>query len=248
MINAERLGATALALLASFDVPYVAGASSLTGMDCQGLVKYCARHLGVSLKYAGSNDMFRNACGYLAPIRDAKRDGKIKPGALCFILDRDGKEPDKYKRDGLGNASHVGIVTLDRRAWSVDASASAGKVRGRDERNALSCWTNIGYLKEFEYDEPPRVSNEETHSDAPESVVTAPVGGVAVVTAEPTVTFRKEPRIIPGVDNRVPRYPRIPMGERVETQGAQGDWTKVTYNGYAGWVMTKFLEFSDTAQ
>jgi hypothetical protein len=257
MVQAKQIAAAALGLLSVPTIPYVAAGASLQGMDCQGLVKYCAKRNGLTLAYKGSNDMFRNACSAVYSLADARKAGVVKPGAVCFILDRDGAEPDQYKRDGLGNASHVGVVTLAREAWSVDASASAGRVRARDERNAKSCWTHIGLLKSVNYNEPGE-DEDTTLSDGADSrgdgerardsepLEVAPVGGRARVNADPTLTFRKEPRVVPGVDNRVPPCPRIPMFADVETLERRGDWTRVKYKGYIGWVMSMYLDYDDS--
>ena len=35
----------------------------------------------------------------------------IPNGAFLFILEQDGGEPAKYRADGIGNASHMGIKT-----------------------------------------------------------------------------------------------------------------------------------------
>ncbi|GHU70904.1 hypothetical protein FACS1894184_17000 [Clostridia bacterium] len=258
MVKAKELAATALGLLTGPTIPYVNAGTTMAGMDCQGLVKYCAKQSGLTLKFAGSNDMFRNACTEIWTISDAKKKGKLVPGAVCFILERDGNEPDKYKRDGLGNASHIGVVTLGRSAWSVDASNSAGKVRPRDERNAMYVWTHIGHLKGVDYGQQTAALSDAAIAVSPAglagstgsgaatndgALATALVGGMAVVTADPTVTFRKEPKIIKGVDNRVARCPRIEKGAFVETQRALGEWTNIKYNGMTGWVMSQYLEY-----
>jgi hypothetical protein len=151
--TASEVAAIAAGLLDEPEIPYVAGAASLKGMDCQGLVKYCIRAAGGTIQYAGSNDMFRSACAWRGTLAEAKAQGKLVPGAMVFMVDRDGKEPAQYKADGLGNASHVGVyVGVSDLIYSVDASASAGKVRSRDKRNAEGyVWTHVGQFREVDY-------------------------------------------------------------------------------------------------
>ncbi len=72
-------------------------------------------------------------------------------GASLFILEQDGGEPDKYKADGIGNASHMGLWTGME---SIAASASKGKViksnfKGRTihggwNRVGLEPWVDYG--------------------------------------------------------------------------------------------------------
>jgi hypothetical protein len=134
-------------------IPYALGGASRKAADCQGLVEGCIKEAGGKADYAGSNDMLR-ACyksGNLWTLTQAQKLGKLKPGALVFILDNDGKEPPQYRADKLGNASHVGVyVGQSDTIWSVDASASAGKVRTRTKRDAPYVWTHVGFLPEIE--------------------------------------------------------------------------------------------------
>jgi hypothetical protein len=106
------------------------------------------------MSYAGSNAMYRacHASGNLWEYKDALNNGKLVAGAQVFILDQDGGESAKYKADGLGNASHVGIAVLESSAvWTVDASASAGYVRTRTKNDCPHVWTHVGYLPEIDF-------------------------------------------------------------------------------------------------
>jgi hypothetical protein len=108
-------------------IPYVNGGKTVDGFDCQGFIKWAVEQAGGKASYSGSNAMFRecNANRQLWTWADAAAKGKLVPGALAFILEHDGSEPDHYKDDGLGNASHVGVAVLHSNdVYTVDASSS----------------------------------------------------------------------------------------------------------------------------
>lgn len=53
--------------------------------DCQEFIENTVERAGGSIKdYRGVNDIFRNACSYIAPLNEAKRAGKLVPGAVLF--------------------------------------------------------------------------------------------------------------------------------------------------------------------
>jgi len=129
-------------------IPYILGKETLDGdgADCQGLIEAIVRALGGRLSYRGSNDMFRNACSYVGTLSQARKDGRLVPGAVLFIVRQDGGEPPQYK-DKKGNASHVGWYTGGRYEV-VHASSSRGKVAASTLKNA---WTHVGWLKALDY-------------------------------------------------------------------------------------------------
>ena len=130
-------------------IPYMLGRETLDGRgaDCQGLIEAVVRALGGEISYRGSNDMFRNACSYVGTLDQTRREGRLVPGAVLFIVKNDGGEPPQYK-DGLGNASHMGWYTGGRYEV-VHASSSKGKVTPSTLKNA---WTHVGWLKAVDYD------------------------------------------------------------------------------------------------
>ena len=129
-------------------IPYVLGKETLggEGADCQGLIESVVRALGGELSYRGSNDMFRNSCSYVDTLDQAKKEGRLVPGTVLFIVRNDGGEPPQY-RDGKGNASHVGLY-CGGRYEVVHASSSKGKVAPSTLKNA---WTHVGWLNAIDY-------------------------------------------------------------------------------------------------
>ncbi|NLB90490.1 MAG: hypothetical protein GX786_04645 [Clostridiales bacterium] len=119
-------------------------------MDCQAFVEYCVNlHGSPKINYRGSNDMIRNACSWVGTIAEAKQKGYLKPGVWLFILERNGGEPDKYKGDGIGDASHVGMYTNTDGIEVVHSSASRGKVAISTLKNA---WNMVGVPKDVAFD------------------------------------------------------------------------------------------------
>ena len=86
------------------------GTSYMT-MDCQEFVERTLRKVGISKNLPGSNAWYREMTWVGSPEECTRRFGCIPKGAFLFILEQDGKEPAKYRGDGIGNASHIGIYT-----------------------------------------------------------------------------------------------------------------------------------------
>lgn len=114
--------------------------------DCQAFIENTVRRAGGTIPdYRGSNDMFRNACSKIVPLKGAS----LEPGMVLFIVKADDGEPDRYKGDKLGNASHIGWFTGGRYEV-VHSSASRGSVQLSTLRNG---WTHAGWLKSVDYGE-----------------------------------------------------------------------------------------------
>ncbi len=207
----------ALSLLAGPVIPYVAAGETRVGLDCQGLVELCVREAGGKISYAGSNDMFRNALTWRGTLAEANAQGKLLPGAALFILEADGKEPAKYKADGIGNASHVGLYLGEKSAEVVHASASKGCVCASTLKNA---WTHVGLLKAVDYG-----TQEGGGIMAEKATIVAQSGT--------TVNMRDRP------DGAL--VVRVPVGAEVTVSMRSGGWARASYGGYDGYIMESFL-------
>ncbi|GHV28119.1 hypothetical protein FACS18948_6650 [Clostridia bacterium] len=216
-------------------IPYKSGGASRTGADCQGFVKACIAETGGKVAYSGSNAMFR-AClkaGAWWTFAEAKKQGKIVQGALPFMWDSDGGEVARGYKDGLGNASHVGIyVGLSSQVWSVDASESAGCVRTRTERDAPHVWTHIGWLPEIEY------TKEKEEQAMPNESAGMPAGKYIVIAdSGATVNMRSAPS--DKTDNRIAL---IPVGDTVNVLESAGNgWVKAEWKGKRGYIRAAFM-------
>ena len=80
-------------------------------MDCQAFVERVMQDMGLKMNLAGSNAWYREVMehGWVGTPEECKKIfGGIPKGALLFIHAFDGKEPEKYRKDGKGNAKHIG--------------------------------------------------------------------------------------------------------------------------------------------
>lgn len=191
--------------------------------DCQAFVEQTVKRAGGSMSnYRGSNDMYRNACDSVHPLEVALREGLMSPGCVLFIVEQDGQEPDRYKADTLGNASHIGIYTGGT-PEVVHSSSSRGGVVGSTLKNG---WTHVGWLTAVDY----------LQDDAP--VVVAPTAQVVADSGD-TVRLRAKP----GRD--ADTLVKVPVGSLVEVLARAPDWWQVAYQGKAGWMMRQFLRLAD---
>ena len=74
------------AKLPALSVPYRNGGDTQKGMDCQGLVEYCLRQLGVRKNWRGSNAMWRDMVWRGTPEDCRKAFGRIPKGAFLYII------------------------------------------------------------------------------------------------------------------------------------------------------------------
>lgn len=129
-------------------------------MDCQAFVEHCVKQAGGSMDYRGSNDMARNAV-WLGTLENAKAAGKLVPGAGMLIHeDTEANLPAKYRGDGLGDFSHVGLYVGDdaltdtdkngqkRSCDVVHSSSTMERVAGSTLQNG---WTHVMWFSEIDY-------------------------------------------------------------------------------------------------
>lgn len=122
-------------------------------LDCQALMEAMLRDVGVRKNWAGSNAMYRDMAWVGTPEECVARYGSIPVGAWLYILEQDGNEPAKYKADGIGNASHVGVYTGSGKG-AIHSSASRGEVceaafAGKTIKNGG--WNRVGLCKLLDY-------------------------------------------------------------------------------------------------
>ena len=122
-------------------------------MDCQAFVEKCLADCGLKINLAGSNTWYRKMDWTGTPEECRKKFGHIPAGAFLFILESDGKEPAKYRADGIGNASHIGIYTAMRQG-AIHSSASRGSVQESrfSGKTIKGGWNRIGLWQQISYD------------------------------------------------------------------------------------------------
>ena len=159
MIDGNKLGAVGFEKLGT---PY-------RQMDCQAFIEWCLRQCGLKKDLAGSNAWYREVMkngAVMTPEECVKQLGKVPAGAFLFIHAFDGGEPEKYRKDGLGNASHIGIAT-GRGEGAIHSSASRGCVAESRFRNKTISggWNRVGLWDRVSYDY--ATANSETGASAP---------------------------------------------------------------------------------
>jgi len=220
-------------------------------MDCQAFVEKCLADCGWKIDLAGSNAWFRKCYneGWVGtPEECVRKYGTTPDGAFLFILEHDGGEPDKYKPDGLGNASHIGLCTGNRGEGAIHSSKSRGGVAESKYHNKSinGGWNRVGLLpKEINYHtgDQPEPSPEPTPEPVPEKEY-------AVVWSEngKPVNTRKGPDESYGQS----KAGRIPVGEIVEiisrTVNNQCElWCRIRWTDPSGatwvcWMKSDFLK------
>ena len=123
-------------------------------MDCQAFVEQCLADAGLSINLAGSNAWYRTMDWTGTPEECIAELGYIPQGAFLFILEFDGKEPAKYKPDGLGNASHVGFYT-GIGLGAIHSSQTRGGVYESifQGRTINGGWNRVGLWRRLDYGE-----------------------------------------------------------------------------------------------
>ena len=188
------------------------GKISYSEQDCQSFVENCVKDCGGQMSYAGSNDMFRNACiEPPLPLNEARAKGWGVPAALCFQLKHDGGEPAKYKADGIGNAEHVGFF------FEGDKTIHSGKSRGGVVIDKLNYYvTHIGLAKCIEYS---LSASPSVPSESPYAAYTTDI-----------IRMRKGPK------EASDYIMKIPKGTQLTITEEQGGYGKTTYKGVPGWA------------
>lgn len=141
-----RVAAAAMALLGT---PYA-------NLDCQALVRRAVSDAGGERPPKGVNTLMRSdSILWWGTLENARAQGMLVPGAALLIHADDGREPARYRGDGMGNFHHIGLyvgdgaLTDNGRACSViHSSQTRGRVAGSTLQNG---WTHLAWLGEIDY-------------------------------------------------------------------------------------------------
>jgi len=130
-------------------------------MDCQALVRQSIAAAGGERPPKGVNTLMRSdSIQWWGTLENARARGMLAPGAALLIHSDDGGEPARYRGDGMGNFSHIGLYAgenaltdtgADGRARACDvihSSQTLGRVAGSTLRNG---WTHVAWLREIDY-------------------------------------------------------------------------------------------------
>jgi hypothetical protein len=202
-------------------------------LDCQAFVEKCLSDCGIKKNLPGSNAWYREVAknGWVGtPEECVAMYGTVPKGAFLFILKQDGGEPEKYKPDGIGNASHIGIVTGEGKG-AIHSSSSRGCVCESEFHNKTvknGGWNRVGLWNAVDYGTP-------EPSPTPEPIPCE----FAVVYADNGLPVKM--RAKPSASCRL--YWEIPSGTTVLVLDHGTDWTKIEWNNICGYMLTRFLLF-----
>lgn len=237
-------------------------------MDCQAFIEACVNKSGGSIAYAGTNDMARNAIVWLGTMENAKAAGKLVPGAILLIHEDDETDlPVKYQGDGLGDFNHGGIyigydlavkdyakgAIFTRMCDAIHSSSSMGRVAGTTLQNG---WTHVAWFKEIDYGV--EVSQGVTLGVGLETTGTAAYdeegnetedapeeGTYDVIPATVYADNGKPVKIRAKPSMSCDLYWTREVGTELEVLEKGDQWCKVRSRSRVGYMMTKFLQFSE---
>ena len=217
-------------------------------MDCQKFVEKCMQACGLYKDLSGSNAWYRECIrnGWVGtPEECVKKYAGVPKGALLFILEPvSDSTPAKYRDDGIGDATHMGIKT-GRNDGAIHSSYSrdcvaASKFKDRTIPNGG--WNRVGLLDYFNY------GNTVNWVDKHEGIGEQPQddkGGnemVDVILKSDNggyINLRKT------TNKRSERLAKIPNGSKAEMIEGKEGWCKIKWNGQTGWVMSEFVYADD---
>ena len=225
MVDGNKLGDVGFKYLG---VPY-------SQMDCQAFVEKCLADCGLKMDLAGSNAWYRevNKNGViLTPEECVRQLGCVPKGAFLFILEHDGKEPEKYKPDGLGNASHIGLCTIPRGEGAIHSSSSRGCVAESvfKQKTINGGWNRVGLWNRVAYDYGGGGTPAPEPAPEPEPIPEKKIAIVGNVPAgnRQNVNFRTRP------NTNAALIERIPCGDTVEVLSEDGEWAMIRWPGQTG--------------
>lgn len=208
-------------LIASFEEiigwPYESpGTNDRNGIDCSGAFVRAFRTQGGSI-YHGSNTIYRQYCSETGKITSISQ---LQPGMAVFKHRNDGNEPDKFKKDGIGNLYHIGLVTFVSPLRIIHATPPKAKVDYE-----LGNWGYWGKLKDVDYEGGTNMGSMDDVLYVAE--VTAPTGN--------TVNLRK------AASKDAEVLDKVPIGAHASVYKETGDWAQVRCAGKLGYMMREFL-------
>jgi hypothetical protein len=190
-----------------------------------------------------------------------KQFGSVPKGALLFIMEPVGpKTPAKFRNDGVGDATHMGIVT-GRGDGAIHSSKSRGgvvtsKFKGKTIPNGG--WNRVGLLDVFEYgtdkSQGTYLADSSETSQTSYVPVTRPSGKLeeqeertmkVIIQAENggAVKLRQ------GKDPKKKEYAvweEYPSGTKAEVLKHGETWSRIRVGNRTGWMMTEFLVTDDS--
>lgn len=190
------------------------GTNDINGIDCSGAWVRCYKKHGYSILH-GSNSIFRKECSSTGQIT-SKDD--LKVGMMVFKNRFDGKEPEKYQNDGLGNFYHIGAVTSVNPLVIIHATSPNAK-QDTKFNSSMNGWTHWGIGNKVEISDV--VVDNNSNNGGNETVATSGElqnKNCKVVTDDKTSANMRKRANVKGA-----LVARIPDGEIVLVTSDSGD-------------------------
>ena len=211
-------------------------------MDCQAFVEACMKQVGINMDLAGSNAWYRRMTWVGSPEECKAKFGTIPKGAILYILEKSGKEPEQYKHDGIGNASHMGIY-IGRLDGAIHSSKSRGGVcYSKFSGSSINGgWNRVGLWDRFDYGDKinamlggnvtgkPEVNTEVLSMDMSNAVVRSSNGAGVNLRSDKSVNSKL--------------VTAIPEGAAIYVLENDGTWCTVQYQDKSGYAMSKFITY-----
>lgn len=234
-------------------------------LDCQAFVEQCLADNGIWRNLTGSNAWYREMTWRGTPEECKRQFGEIPKGAFLFILEKDGKEPEKYRKDGLGNASHIGIKTGMTGKQMVELAVAMGDLNAEafnkgdgaihssssrehvctstfKDKTIRGGWNMIGLWNKLDYGPAinARLGSPMAQIPAiPEESATPVTKGTVYSSTGTTVKMRARPSTGCGV------YWNVPIGSEVGIIKG-GDWSRIKWNGRIGYMKSEFIRTGES--
>lgn len=218
-------------------------------LDCQALLEAMLKDVGIRKNWKGSNAMYRDMAWVGTPEECKKKFGSIPIGAWIFILKHDGNEPAEYRKDGIGNADHVGVKTGGSKG-AIHSSATMDCVAEsvfKDKTIPNGGWNRIGLCKLLDYGSKieeilygPTITKTKESSEETQPIIQE---GVTIIMTTATVQTSGgilNIRDMPSSKGR--DIGDIPNGASVQVlEKTSSEWWKVSYCGVTGYCACEYL-------
>ena len=225
MVNGRELSQVGFRYLG---VPY-------SEMDCQKFVEKCLSDCGDHTDLGGSNSWYRECIknGWVGTPEDCRiRFGIVPPGAFLFILSSvSEKTPAKFRDDGIGDATHIGLVTGTGRG-AIHSSKSKGCVCESDFSGKTvphGGWNRVGLWNHVDYggEQVPHDSGGGGAMAEEKATVHSDNGYPVKMRAEKTTNCNL--------------YWKVPSGAIVDLLEMGEDWCRIRYDDHVGWMKSEFI-------
>lgn len=229
MTTGVELADLARSLFEQDIIKYKPGGTVFPSFDGATFIKYCFQQLKIQVSFSGTNDLYRQA-GKGIPISQAYDKDYVVPGALAFCVSHNGREPDKYKGDGLGNAEYA-VICLNKTTGVYVSESRATLIDTKLEKNAGSGRPNTIVLCQWlDYSKTPFVQ---------------PVAGAVTGLAASTALVKTDLRLHKSPSTDADPIVQMPEGSIVEVVTASNNngWSEVRFEIHQGWCRSEFLDF-----